>query len=231
MLFPGEARAESPALSFSISSSLSMPLIGFDNGVANTGVLYELETRLAKYLNRKMRLVSLPRPRIYKLLDRGKIDVHCYASKDWIANNTQYAWSVPIMVQRDFLITRASNARIKAPPHGALVGTVNGYIYTSLASSFATGQLVRDDARTQEQVINKLEMRRYDYAITNEISFNWYKRINDARDQFQKLQMIQQSEIRCMVRKGPEVPTQEILSAIKTMMTNGEIGEIIAQYR
>src|SRR5690606_31952574 len=134
----------------------------------------------------------------------------------------QYAWSVPIMVQRDFLIARASQTTVKAPPIGALVGTVNGYVYTSLTNSFASGQLIRDDARTQEQVINKLKAQRYDYAVTNEFSFNWYKKTKHSEHQFQKLQMIQQSEISCMVRKGPGIPTQEILSAIKTMVVNGE---------
>ncbi|ARU89282.1 hypothetical protein B9K09_15505 [Pseudomonas sp. M30-35] len=232
LILPNWAQAEQLPLSFSISDSLSMPLVGLDNGVANEGVLYELETRLAKQVNRKALLVTLPRPRIYRLLRRGKIDVHCYASKGWMkAYDAQYAWSVPIMVQRDFLIARASQTTVKAPPIGALVGTVNGYVYTSLTHRFASGQLIRDDARTQEQVINKLKAQRYDYAVTNEMSFNWYKKTKHSEQQLQKLQMIQQSEISCMVRKGPDIPTQEILSAIKTMVTNGDVEGIIAQYR
>ncbi len=225
------SHAEQRQLNFSIPDSWGMPLVGLDSGQATKGFVYDLENRLADRVNRQARFIIVPRLRVIQLLRAGKVDVHCFVSKDWMQGNTaDYAWSEPFIEQSDLLITRTALS-CKKPPQGALIGTVHGYKYPALESDFANGRLVRDDARTQDQVLNKLAIKRYDFALSNEFSVDWYNKGKRAEAQFQKIKQIGQSQLGCMVRKSPDVPTQEILATIAKMKASDEIEQIFKAYR
>ncbi|WP_010490286.1 substrate-binding periplasmic protein [Pseudomonas sp. S9] len=225
------SRAEQRPLNFSIPDSWGMPLVDLDNGQATRGFVFDLENRLADRVNRQARFIVVPRLRVSQSLLTGRVDVHCFVSKDWMQGNTAgYVWSEPFMEQPDVLIARATQS-CKQPPPGTLIGAVHGYEYSALESDFANGRLVRDDARTQDQVFNKLAVKRYDYALSNEISVDWYNKDKGPEAQLQKLKQVGQSQLGCMVRNSPEIPTQEILATIARMNASDEIDQLLQAYR
>ena len=224
--------AEERPLRFSVSESWAMPMIHIEHGQATGGVLYDLQQRLAEKVGRRAEMLVRPRLRIQQMLERGEIDVRCYVNPAWLSeSHHQYIWSVPFMVQRDLLVGRSQQQVQLSRMQGETIGTVLGFTYPGLDPLFASGQLQRDDARTQELALAKLQARRYDYAISNELTLQWFNRQQPAGDKLQPLQEVAADLVACIVRDEPDVPTMALLRALVQMKQAGEFEQILARYR
>jgi polar amino acid transport system substrate-binding protein len=224
--------AEERPLRFSVSESWAMPMIHIEHGQATGGVLYDLQQRLAEKVGRRAEMLVRPRLRIQQMLERGEIDVRCYVNPAWLSeSHHQYIWSVPFMVQRDLLVGRSQQQVQVNRMQGETIGTVLGFTYPGLDPLFASGQLQRDDARTQELALAKLQARRYDYAISNELTLQWFNRQQPAGDKLQPLQEVAADLVACIVRDEPDVPTMALLRALVQMKQAGEFEQILARYR
>ena len=224
--------AEERPLRFSVSESWAMPMIHIEHGQATGGVLYDLQQRLAEKVGRRAEMLVRPRLRIQQMLERGEIDVRCYVNPTWLSeSHHQYIWSVPFMVQRDLLVGRSQQQVQLSRMQGETIGTVLGFTYPGLDPLFASGQLQRDDARTQELALAKLQARRYDYAISNELTLQWFNRQQPAGDKLQPLQEVAADLVACIVRDEPDVPTMALLRALVQMRQAGEFEQILARYR
>jgi polar amino acid transport system substrate-binding protein len=107
---------------------------------------------------------------------------------------------------------------------------VLGYIYPALQPLFDSGQLQRDDARTQEQVLQKLLAGRYHYAVSNEWTLGWFNQRLMPDQQLRGVAVLQEQNVGCYVRNDPELPAQRILDSLAQMKRSGEIDEIIKLY-
>jgi polar amino acid transport system substrate-binding protein len=224
--------AEERPLRFSVSESWAMPMIHIEHGQATGGVLYDLQQRLAEKVGRRAEMLVRPRQRIQKMLERGEIDVRCYVNPAWLSeSHHQYIWSVPFMLQRDLLVGRSQQQVQLSRMQGETIGTVLGFTYPELDPLFASGQLQRDDARTQELALAKLRARRYDYAISNELTLQWFNRQQPVGDKLQPLQEVAADPVACIVRDEPDVPTMALLRALVQMKQAGEFEQILARYR
>jgi polar amino acid transport system substrate-binding protein len=224
--------AEERPLRFSVSESWAMPMIHIEHGQATGGVLYDLQQRLAEKVGRRAEMLVRPRLRIQQMLERGEIDVRCYVNPAWLSeSHHQYIWSVPFMVQRDLLVGRSQQQVQLSRMQGETIGTVLGFTYPELDPLFASGQLQRDDARTQELALAKLRARRYDYAISNELTLQWFNRQQPAGHKLQPLQEVAADLVACIVRDEPDVPTMALLRALVQMKQAGEFKTILSRYR
>ncbi|WP_282341470.1 transporter substrate-binding domain-containing protein [Pseudomonas sp. PS02288] len=222
--------AERP-LRFSISESSTMPMVRIEDGQATGGILYDLQTRLAEKVGRRAQLMVLPRLRVQQMLVRGEIDVRCDVNPAWLKESThQYIWSVPFMVNRDVLVGAGANLP-RQPPPGEAIGTVLGFVYPTLESAFASGALRRDDARTQELVLAKLTAARDRYAVSNELTLDWYDRTHANGQTLHKLGVVASDIVACIVRDEPDVPAHTLLRALVRMSVDGEFEAILARYR
>ncbi len=209
-----------------------MPMISIENGQATGGILYDLQHRLAEKVGRHAELLVLPRLRIDQMLGRGAIDVRCYVTPAWLTEpHHQYIWSVPFMIQHDYLVSRTQQTVEPNQLHGELIGTVLGFSYPKLDPLFASGQLKRDDARTQELVLNKLEVGRNRYAVSNELTLSWFNRQQPAERKLHALSELSSDLVACLVRDEPDVPTMALLRALVQMKQAGEFDAILARYR
>ena len=87
-------------------------------------------------------------------MNAGEIDVRCYISPAWLSHDFPgYRWSVALLVQRDILVAREGFAPIPEALPAQRIGTVLGYSYPRLQALFDIGRLRRDDARTQDLVL------------------------------------------------------------------------------
>lgn len=220
------------ALRFSVSESWAMPMIQIEHGQAVGGILFDLHTRLAEKVGRQAEQLVLPRLRIQQMLVRGELDVRCYVNPSWLTeSHHQYIWSVPFMVQRDMLVARTAQSVTTDQLHDTLIGTVLGFTYPTLTARFDSGDLQRDDARTQELALAKLEARRYDYAISNELSLHWFNRHQTVPHRLLAVQELAADVVACIVRDEPGVPTMPLLRALVQMKQAGEFDAILARYR
>lgn len=232
LLICAYSAAEERPLRFSIIESWAMPLVKVENGEAVGGIIYDLQTRLAQKVGRQAEMMVLPRKRVQQMLVKGEIDVRCYVNPNWLTeSHHQYIWSVPFMVQRDMLVARTSRKMTLDNLHGELVGTVLGYVYPQLEPKFSSNDLRRDDARTQEIALLKLDAGRNNYAVSNELTLVWFNSGRTAEHKLVPLEELSSDLASCIVRDEPDVPTMALLRAMVQMSNDGEFEKILARYR
>ncbi|MGV6393964.1 substrate-binding periplasmic protein [Pseudomonas caspiana] len=233
LLLSQTSAAAEPPLRFSVSESWSMPLIQLDEGEPTAGILFDIMKSLARQLGLRAEYHVLPRLRVQAALERGEVDIRCYAAQAWVPNlSGDYSWSLPILYQRDLLIASAATAAGPYPRQfdSETVGTVLGYNYPELQHLFNNHQLVREDARNQEQTLRKLVAGRYNYAVSSELALDWVNRDLPANQRMKVIAMVSDQPAGCIIRNDPGLPTQKILRTLVRMRVSGEIQQIVDQY-
>jgi polar amino acid transport system substrate-binding protein len=226
------AFAAEPPIRFAVSDGWAMPIAEFVNGRPVTGILIDLQRRLAQKVGRQAEFVVLPRLRVQRALDAGEIDVRCYVSPNWLNNDHyNYIWSLPFMTQRDVLVSTQAGHSQPAQLRHELIGTVHGYSYPELEPLLGSLQLHRDDARTQHQVLLKLSAQRYNFAVTNDLSLHWYNRSLPPEQRLHIHSELASDPVACIVRNDAHLPTMRILRAMVQMKEDGEFDRILARYR
>ncbi|NWA09312.1 substrate-binding periplasmic protein [Pseudomonas gingeri] len=220
-------------LRFAVADSWAMPLVQIDNDRPTQGILYDLMTSLAQQVGVPAEFHVLARARVQSAMEHGEIDVRCYAAQSWLPNlSGDYIWSIPLLMQRDVLISNAEHPRQVRPQSlpRQPVGTVLSYTYPTLQPLFDSGQLIRDDARNQEQVLQKLSAGRYHYAVSNQWSLDWFNQKLMPEQQLHAVAVLQEQPVGCFVRNDPALPVQRILRTLLRMKMSGEIDGIIGLY-
>ena len=220
-------------LRFAVADSWSMPIIQIDHGQPTQGILYDLMTSLAHQVGSPAEFRVLARSRVQTAMERGEVDVRCYAAQSWLQNQSgDYIWSIPFLTQRNLLVSKAKPAAGVALQNlqPQRLGTVLGYSYPTLQAAFESGQFTRDDAHNEEQVLQKLEAGRYAYAISSQWTLDWFNQSRMPDQQLHAVTVVQQDAIGCFVRDDPALPVQRILRTLLRMKMSGEIDRTIRLY-
>jgi len=107
---------------------------------------------------------------------------------------------------------------------------VLGYSYPTLQPLFDADRLWREDARNQEQVLDKLLAGRYRYAVSNQWTLDWFNQRLLPDQQLRGVTVLQEQKVGCYVRNDPKLPVQRILRTLLQMKISGEIDDIIRLY-
>lgn len=225
--------ADSAPIRFSVSDSTTMPLIDLQSGRPTDGILYLLYLRIAEKVGRTPELLVTPRMRTQPLLAEDHVDANCYMNPAWLTeHNASYRWSVPFMTLRTALVTRADTPKVGlAQLKGERIGTVLGFQYPEAAELFSSGDLIRDDARTESQVLEKLAAGRNRYAIATETALDWFNKDRPDCCHLQVIERLIEFPVHCIVRDEINGLADEILRALEQMQQDGEFEAIQAQYR
>lgn len=218
-------------LRFSVSDSWAMPMVQLENGQPTQGIMYDVMASLANQLGQPARFQVLARARIATAMLHGDIDVRCYVTQAWLNDLPgDYAWSVPLMMQRSVLVSTSEQPVTLAELAPQAIGTVLNYRYTGLAALFASGRLTRDEARSEEQVLHKLLAGRFQYAVINEWTVDRFNQTLTPEHRLHKVAVVDELSLGCIVRNDPNLPVQQILRTLLRMKVSGEIDEIIQLY-
>ncbi|MBH3406867.1 transporter substrate-binding domain-containing protein [Pseudomonas glycinae] len=227
------AMASQPPLRFVVADSWAMPMVQIERGRPTQGILYDMILSLATQVGVPAQFHVLPRARVQSAMEHGEVDVRCYAAQSWLPNQSgDYIWSIPLLFQRDLLISRQDQPTTADPAHlpRQSIGTVLGYSYPTLQPIFDADRLWREDARNQEQVLDKLLAGRYRYAVSNQWTLDWFNQRLQPGQQLQAVAVLQEQKVGCYVRNDPNVPVQRILRTLLRMKMSGEIDDIIRLY-
>ncbi|WP_426113285.1 substrate-binding periplasmic protein [Pseudomonas sp. DSP3-2-2] len=234
LVISGSSFAAETPLRFSIADSWSMPLVNIVNNQPNDGILFDIMQSLAAQVGRRAEYHVLPRLRIQAALERGEVNVRCYATQAWTPGlSGDYTWSVPILIQRDVLVAANQDRSITGPAQLAprqVIGTVLGYRYPVLQPFFDRQQLIREDARNQDQVLKKLAVGRYQYAVASQLALDWYNRIHPGNPPLRTVAHLTEQPVGCIVRNDPDIPVQPLLRVLVRMSVSGELQRIIDKY-
>ncbi|MDZ5436756.1 transporter substrate-binding domain-containing protein [Pseudomonas fluorescens] len=224
--------AQAP-LRFVVPDSWAMPMVQLEHGRPTQGILYDVMLSLATQVGVPAQFHVLPRGRVQSAMEHGEVDVRCYAAQSWLPNPSgDYLWSIPLFTQPDLLISRPAPQTSVKPQNlpRQSIGTVLGYSYPTLQPLFDANQLQRDDARNQEQVLEKLHAGRNRYAVSNQWTLDWFNQRLLPGRQLQSVAVLQKQSVGCYVRNDPKVPVQRILRTLVRMKMSGEIDDIIRLY-
>lgn len=224
--------AEAP-LRFVLPDSWAMPMVQLERGQPTQGILYDAMLSLATQVGVPAEFHVLPRARVQGAMEHGEVDVRCYAAQSWLPNQSgDYIWSIPLWTQPDVLVSRRGPplAVVPADLPRQTIGTVLGYSYPTLQPLFDNGHLLREDARSQDQALEKLLAGRYRYAVSNLWTLDWFNQRQPSDRQLQGVAVVQEQSVGCFVRNDPNVPVQRILRTLLRMKMSGEIDDIIRLY-
>ncbi|MFJ2365261.1 substrate-binding periplasmic protein [Pseudomonas sp. NPDC087697] len=234
LLLIGISANSAPApLRFAITDSWAMPMVQIEHGRPTQGILYDVMLSLATQVGLPAEFHVLARARLQSSMEHGEIDIRCYAAQSWLPNQSgDYIWSVPLWFQRDLLISTQGAPASVIPSSLSVqpIGTVLGYSYPTLQALFDNGQLKRDDARNQEQVLQKLLAGRYHYAVSNQWALDWFNQKLMPDRQLHGVAVLQEQYVGCYVRNDPKLPVQRIMQILLKMKMSGEIDDIIRLY-
>ncbi|EIK95049.1 hypothetical protein PMM47T1_18890 [Pseudomonas sp. M47T1] len=233
VLIAGQCLGADAPLRFSIADSWTMPLADVHDGQPTQGILYDMMQSLARQVGSPAEFHVIARLRLQAAMERGDVDVRCYTAQSWLPGlSGDYIWSLPLITQRDYLVARPDDAQsvdlATLPPQA--IGTVLGYTYDALQQRFASSLLSRDDARSQDQVLQKLQAHRYRYALTNKLSLDWFNHSLAPDQQLKPVAFVEELALGCYVRNDPAVPVQRILRTLLRMKMSGEIDRLIDHY-
>lgn len=227
------ALAGEPVLRFSVAESWSMPLVRIENEQPVEGILFDLMQAIARNTGARPEYHVMARLRLQQAMEEGGVDVRCYVTTQWINDDAgTFLWSVPVISQRDLLVGAPGSEGPSRPEQlpAQAIGTVLGFSYPPLEPLFAKGHLEREDSRSQLLVLHKLHAGRYQYAISNQLSLDWFNRPLPDAQRLRTVQVLDEQQLGCMVRSGSTVPAQSVLRALLRMKQSGEIERIIQRY-
>lgn len=233
LLMSGAGHAEDTQLRFSIADAWSMPLVQIDDHQATGGILFDIMQSMAAQANLSAEYHVVPIKRVQRTLERGAIDVRCYAAQSWMPNlSGDYTWSLPLLIQRDLLISTPDNLAAISPDdlENEAIGTVLGYAYPTLQQGFDSRRLRRDDARSEVQVLQKLQIHRYRYAVGNQWSLDWFNRNLPDDQKLRGVAVIDEQPVGCIVRNDTQIPAQRLMRILLRMRMSGEIDRIMSRY-
>lgn len=233
VLLSGAGRAEEAPLRFSIADAWAMPLVQIVDHQPTSGIIFDILQSMAAHASLRAQYRVVPMKRVQRILERGAIDVRCYAAQSWVPNlSGNYTWSLPLLIQRDLLISTPDNATPRAVDSltNETIGTVLGYAYPTLQSAFDKKVLRRDDARSEVQVLQMLQIHRYRYAVGNQWSLDWFNRNLPDDQKLRGVAVIDEQPVGCIVRNDPRIPVQRLLRILLRMRMSGEIDRIMSRY-
>lgn len=234
MLYVGQLPAhELPPLRFAIADSWTMPLVRLENNRPVEGIMFDLMNTLAADLQRHAEYHVMPRLRLQAAMERGSVDVRCFVMPSWTSGPSgNFSWSPPLFLQRDWLVADSREAAPTALANlpSQVIGTVLGFHYPALQAQFDSGHFERDDARNQLQVLQKLQAGRYRYAVSSQLSLDWFNRSLPAAQRFKPVALLEEQALSCYVRNDPGVPTQGILRSLEAMKKAGVIERMVKRH-
>jgi polar amino acid transport system substrate-binding protein len=233
---PGAAHAQA-ALRYGLFESMGYPLNTRDTqGRVNGGLLSEMGELLAKELGRHVQTVPLSRRRIEPSLLRGDVDLVCYHSPGWTAQQAQFGWTIATLPQIERIVVRKGAPMPEDLPQdllGKRISTQHGYGYPTLQPLFDAGKATRvDDSKVAFQ-FKSVALGATDLLVTSETEIEGF--FNDhpeERGQFETSKAIFTAvPTQCAVSPKSRVSVAEINRALGHLMHNGALERLARKYR
>ncbi|MDR7331631.1 transporter substrate-binding domain-containing protein [Roseateles asaccharophilus] len=233
----GAARAdEPPALRFIVGQDWAWPYLELRDGRPVGGLAFDLMERVARAADARAAYLVLPPKRTQPALHAGEADLMCMMSPKWVAERmAPERVGPPLVVLEDVLAVlpgkaAASPLDLRAQ-RGLRVGTVLGYHYHELGPLFDAGQLLRDDASTQQAVLDKLARGRTQAAVVDRLVLAQYNRGRPAAEALRASQVVSQTVTHCLLGGRTQLPAARLHQALRVVAERAELARLLQRYR
>lgn len=224
-------------LVYGLNNNDSPPFIFFDKTLENPtikgGVFFDLALEVGKHIHRPLIFALLPRSRLDSDLAEGKVDIVCYDTEAWAGKYAKnYFWSMPIFQQSNYIVSLKSltedvNIKSLKELHGKTLGTTLHFVYPTLDPYFKNGTMIREDADSGLANMTKLNLKRVNYIVLNNLEYTYYKKTSPL---LQKAPIdIDPIDVKCAISKKSNLKISQLNAAIITMKKNGRLEKVFAQ--
>lgn len=236
-LWAGLAGAQAaPTLRFIVGEDWAPPYLVLRDGQPVGGLAFELMEAVARAAGARPEYLMLPPKRTQAALHAGEADLMCMMSPKWLAQPLgRDRVGPPMVVVEDVLAVAAGRGDGKpldlSAQRGLRVGTVLGYRYTELGPLFDDGRLVREDAATQQGVLDKLARGRTEAAVVDRFVLTQYNRGRAPAETLQALQVVSQTVTHCLLGGKTRLPAGRLQQALRAVVERGELTRLMQRYR
>ncbi|MFT7724752.1 MAG: hypothetical protein QM788_18295 [Roseateles sp.] len=233
---PASAPPDRPTLRFIVGEDWAPPYLELRGGRPVGGLAFELMERVAQAAGARPVYLMLPPKRTQEALHAGEADLMCLMSPKWLAQPLPAGrLGPPLLVLEDVLAVAPGPGR-RAPldlaaQRGLRVGTVLGYRYQELGPLFDGGQLVRDDAGTQNAVLEKLARGRMPVAVVDRLVLAQFNRGRPPAEALRSLQVVSQTPVYCLLGGHTRLAPARLLRALHAVAEHGDLARLLQRYR
>lgn len=225
-----------PVLRFIVGEDWAPPYLELRAGRPVGGLAFELMEAVARAADAQPAYLMLPPKRTQPALHAGQADLMCMMSPNWLAQPVSAERIGPDMVVlQDMLAVRPGTGDGKpldlAAQRGLRVGTVLGYRYAELGPLFDDGHLVREDAATQQGVLEKLARGRAQAAVVDRLVLAQHNRSQPATERPQALQVVSETVTHCLLGGTTQLPARRLQLALRAVVERGDIARLVQRYR
>lgn len=170
-----EVRVSGPIIRAVVSESNTAPYAFFSvDGKLSGGISKHLLDEVAARMRGQVEYLDVPRARVEPWLSRGKADVACFLSPEWVADAAQFDWTGPLFYTQQLVIRRQDSPPIRSimDLYRKRVGTNHGFRYPELDAAFKSEQLIRDDAHSLVSNLQRLAQGRLDAVMTVDLTYS-----------------------------------------------------------
>ena len=228
-----QTQAAAP-IRFSVADTWGPPFAELRDDLIVAGIVLDLVEAIGQVTQRQIVPLVLPRKRIDGAVKSGQVDLRCYTHPGWVNDPDAYYWSSGLFEIPDVIFAQRDIAQPKSLqqiPHGSVIGTVLGYKYEKLETSFVTRSLKREDASDQEKVMAKVAAGRHSYGISSLHALEWALRNSPSLPIAPWRLKVSDTKFQCGVPINARIPAPELLDAIERLKQDGTISRILSRYR
>jgi polar amino acid transport system substrate-binding protein len=228
-ILPCPAAAAEPALRFIAPLNHAMPFGGFEQGRFVAGIVKDLSDDMAQRVGRSVDYVPVPPRRVAQVLAAGEADGVCYVARDWI--DGEFHWGPPVLEHVGVVAahTQAPAVHRIEDLAGKALGTVYAYRYPQFEQMLGA-RFRRDDAPSMLVNLRKLAAHRTDYALTEQITLNYYNKLHPP-DGLQAVLQTARYRTHCVFTLARPLPLDKLDQAARDMVKDGSVERILARYR
>lgn len=231
----GETKSELNTLRFSVSESWPEPYAFFDaNRDLKSGVLKDLMDELAKNMGATAKYVQLSRNRIDAAVLKGSVDIRCFASEGWTKTPEMYSWSKLFLTISNSVFWKKGKPAITSLSdlENKTVGTVAGYIYSTLNDLFKSGKLKRSDVANEQMNVALLQKDRIDYIIAGTNAFKWMLKNEEGMElrSLTESMVVDVVSTKCAVPLKGKVNIKDVDKALEKMTKANLVKKIESKY-
>jgi len=229
MLALGAAQGALPVMTFIAPANHMMPFADFHDGEMTGGLLKDIGDELAHRMGYTARFHTVPGKRVAIALTQGEADGVCFVMPGWIDGT--FKWTRPTIPGAGVVVAHTGAPLIKSLHALAdeRVGTVLGYRYPEL-DELLHNTLRRDDAPSVQHSIAKLVAGRSRYAIVDQMTIEYYLKMNPATPLRVDLVYLKY-KASCAFSVTSPVRFSEVERVLAGMVEDGTIERILARYR
>lgn len=200
-----------------------------------SGIMWDVVTVIADRLDYRVIPEKIPRKRVDQMLAEGYIDATTRA-KEWTDNPNEFAFTHPIVdIEEVLFVPKDSELEFNVPEDlfSHTLVTHLGYHYPSLEPYFESGKIRRFDvSRDKDMFSYVLHGDNMDAAVADQLVGKWILLNEGLQGEFRTTSTkLNKYGFRLMLRKDWADFVESFNRELEVMRENGELDDILANYR